>query len=91
MLLKHPITTVNGATLAAPITEITIKRRPKACDIYRASAHSKNEAEQTGFLIAALSDRSPDEIGELDAADFAKLGREVAGFLESTPATSAAA
>jgi hypothetical protein len=90
MKLAHPVTTVAGAKLAEPITDITIARRPKARDIYRAHEHSANEARQTGFLIAILSDRSPDEIAELDFADFAELGKEVAGFLASTPANSGA-
>jgi hypothetical protein len=88
--LKHPITTVNGVKLDAPINEISIKRRPKARDLYRAAEHSENVARQTGFLIALLSDRTPDEIAELDFADFSELGREVAGFLESTQGSTSA-
>jgi hypothetical protein len=90
MKLAHPITTVNNQRLPESITDITIVRRPKARDIYRAHEHSPSEARQTGFLIAILSDRTPDEIAELDFADFAALGKEVAGFLESNPANSAA-
>jgi hypothetical protein len=90
MKLSYPITEVRGVKLAEPITEITINRRPKALDIYRAHERSKNEAEQTGILLSAISGRSPDEIAELDVADFSILGKEVAGFLESPPANSGA-
>jgi hypothetical protein len=87
MKLKHPF---KSQTTGQEITEITITRRPKARDIYRAHEHSKSEARQTGFLIALLSDRTPDEIAELDIADFAELGKEVSDFLESNPENSAA-
>ena len=77
MELKYPIKSKDGST----ITDITIKRRPKVRDLYRVREHSDNEARQAAFLVAILSDNTPEDIEEMDAADFAAISKEVTSFL----------
>lgn len=60
-------------------------RRPKVRDRLAAEKACKTDAEQEIFMIAALADVVPDQLHELDMADYAALQKAFSGFFTSAP------
>ena len=73
--LKHPIT-VDGVV----IKELTLLRRPKAGDLERLDKYPGPVAKAVA-LIADLAEVTPDQVRDLDAADFMAIEVEVNSFL----------
>ncbi len=73
--LKYP-TTLDGAE----VTSITL-RRPLVRDRLAAEKASGNEVEKEIYLLANLAEMAPDQIEQLDMADYVKLQECLAGFL----------
>ena len=73
--LQYPLH-VNGREL----TEIQL-RRPKVRDRLAVEKMSANQAEKEVRFIANLCELAPDEIEELDMADYTKLQETVSGVL----------
>lgn len=78
--LKHPITSATGKT----ITHVSL-RRPQVVDMLAARRASGEAGDQTATLIANLSCLAPEDIDELDAADFRALSNAVFGTEKKTP------
>ena len=72
--LKHPIT-ADGRE----VTKLTL-RRPKVRDLERVDKVDGPIAKAV-TLIADLAELTPDQVRELDAADFTAIEAEVSGFL----------
>ncbi len=78
--LNYPVDEAGGATIAPPITEVTI-RRPKAKDIRALdAAKSEGEAAQGLLMVQLLSGLSAEVVDEIDADDFRVIAEEAAGF-----------
>jgi hypothetical protein len=73
--LDYPVT-MNGEE----VKELTI-RRPRVRDVQVVESMKKDEFEKTVALIANLSQRTADEIRDLDMSDFRKISDVVNGFL----------
>jgi hypothetical protein len=89
--LAEPFTRPGSTT---PVTAINF-RKPKGRDLERVFAKGGNEFLLGANLAKILSDITPDEWGELAAADFIGAVKEASVFLElspqqATPTTSAA-
>lgn len=71
--LQFPVTLADGRTIDA----ITL-RRAKVRDLKTAQRHGADQVEQEIMLLATLSEErlTPEDIEELDAADYAKLQTE---------------
>ena len=71
--LQFPVTLADGRTVDA----ITL-RRAKVRDLKTAQKHGADQVEQEIMLLATLSEErlTPEDIEELDAADYAKLQAE---------------
>jgi hypothetical protein len=61
------------------VTTVTM-RRPKVRDELAMQKSKASDAEKAVILIASLCELTPDEVYELDAADFAKLERQYVDF-----------
>lgn len=76
--LKHPVTLATGKTL----DRLTL-RRPKVRDLKQAQrAHDKPE-EQELALLALLAGLTPEDIEELDLADYKALQDAFRGMLDA--------
>ncbi|HBG94701.1 MAG TPA: phage tail assembly protein [Chromatiaceae bacterium] len=73
--LRYPLR-VNGQE----VTEIQL-RRPKVRDRLAVEKMSASQAEKEVRFIANLCEMAPDEIEELDMADYTKIQETVTGFL----------
>ena len=75
----------------AEVTEIVIRRRPRARDIEKMANATGGQGTQMMTLAADLTEQPPDLLRELDAADFMALQEAVADFLPGArrPETSA--
>ena len=72
--LAYPIS-VSGRQL----DELSM-RRPKVRDRLSSEKHSGNEAEKEIRFIANLCELAPNEIEELDMADYVRVQEALAGF-----------
>jgi len=72
--LAYPIN-ISGRSL----DEISL-RRPKVRDRLASERQSGNEAEKEIRFIANLCELAPDEIEELDMADYVRVQEALAGF-----------
>jgi len=72
--LQYPIE-ANGTT-----RKTVALRRPKVRDFEVVNA-IKDEFEQAVRLIANLSEMTPDEVREIDMADYKKIQEIISGFL----------
>lgn len=72
--LDYPIT-INGAQ----VTRIRL-RRPKTRDTLIARKMKGDSAEQEIALIANLSELSPEDVQELDVADYRKVQQALEAF-----------
>lgn len=70
LILEYPITTPEGTV----ISELTI-RRAKAKDIRKMTG--KTEVEQSMALLSALTGLVPEDLDELDIADFKRASEIV--------------
>lgn len=68
--LQFPVTLADGRT----VDSITL-RRAKVRDLKTAQRHGSDQVEQEIMLLATLSEErlTPEDIEELDAADYAKI------------------
>lgn len=73
--LQYPLR-VNGQE----VTEIQL-RRPRVRDRLAVEKMSASQAEKEVRFIANLCEMAPDEIEELDMADYTKIQEAVTGFL----------
>jgi len=81
--LEHPIT-VHGRQ----VTQITL-RRPKVKDQLIAVKSAEDDAERELLLLANLSSElSPDDLKELDVADYRELQGALSGFFLRTSPSS---
>lgn len=72
--LEHPVT-INGATVR------TIRlRRPKVADVLAAKKLKGDETEQEMTLIANLAEWNPEDVKELDFADYRKVQEALQDF-----------
>lgn len=78
--LKFPI-----ESAGQKISELKL-RRPKAADL-EVMDTAIGEISKTILLIANLTERSPEEIRLLDAADYMTIQEEVQGFLDGKSIT----
>jgi hypothetical protein len=76
--LDYPIKTGAGQT----ISELTL-RRPKVSDMKKAQRGSTDPASQELALIASLTEEklTPEDMEELDLADYAKLQALFRGYV----------
>ena len=74
IVLQHPIK-VDGVE----VSELSL-RRPKVRDLQKIESVS-GEISKVVALASALADLSPEQVAEIDAADFVKISEAVAGFL----------
>ncbi|TXF11932.1 phage tail assembly protein [Pelomicrobium methylotrophicum] len=75
--LKHPVKLATGQMLA----KITL-RRPKVRDLKAAQRVSDKPEEQELALIAALAGLTPEDIEELDLADYKAIAESFRGMLD---------
>lgn len=69
LTLKHPVTLGDGRTL----TELTL-RRAKVRDLRQAQRQASTEPEQELVLLGLLTGLVPEDVEELDMADYKALG-----------------
>ena len=81
--LTYPIT-VDGVQT----TELLL-RRPKVRDMLTVEKQIHNDAEKEIMLFANLCELSPDQLMELDMADYAQLQTTYQHFLSSARTTPA--
>ncbi len=77
--LKHPVKLATGQTIA----KLTL-RRPKVRDLKEAQRVSDKPEEQELALIARLAGLTPEDIEELDLADYKALADAFRGMLDQT-------
>lgn len=75
--LKHPVKLATGQTLA----KVTL-RRPKVRDLKQAQRVSDKPEEQELALIAQLAGLTPEDIEELDLADYKAIADSFRGMLD---------
>ncbi len=80
--LAHPIKTATQL-----LTELTM-RRPKVRDRLAVDKAFTNDGEREINMLANLCSVTPDDIAEMDLADYVTLQREFQDFLTPTPAQS---
>lgn len=73
--LDHPIT-IDGAKVSA----LSV-RRPKVRDMLGVEKSAANDAEKEIHLFANLCEVTPDDLMDLDMADYAKLQKQYQDFL----------
>jgi hypothetical protein len=76
--LTYPVKLADGRTVA----ELTL-RRPKVRDLKHAARYSDKTEEQETALLAALCGLAPEDMDELDLADYRKLQDAFRGMLDS--------
>ena len=76
--LTYPVKLADGRTLA----ELTL-RRSKVKDLKHAARYSDKTEEQETALLAALCGLAPEDMDELDLADYRKLQDAFRGMLDS--------
>lgn len=76
--LKHPVRLATGQQLA----KVTL-RRPKVRDLKEAQRISDKPEEQELALIARLAGLTPEDIEELDLADYKALADAFRAMLDS--------
>ena len=80
--LKYPLDLENrGKVLTVQL------RRPKVRDIEAVEKYT-GDYDRTINLIANLAEWSPDEVRELDLADYKRLSETISGFLDGAPNSS---
>lgn len=75
--LKHPVKLATGQQLA----KLTL-RRPKVRDLKEAQRASDKPEEQELALIARLAGLTPEDVEELDLADYKALADAFRGMLD---------
>lgn len=75
--LKHPVKLATGQTLA----KVTL-RRPKVRDLKAAQRVSDKPEEQELALIAQLVGLTPEDVEELDLADYKAIAEHFRGMLD---------
>lgn len=75
--LKHPVKLATGQQIA----KITL-RRPKVRDLKQAQRVSDKAEEQELALIAQLAGLTPEDIEELDLADYKAIAESFRGMLD---------
>jgi Phage tail assembly chaperone proteins, E, or 41 or 14 len=73
--LNHPI------DIAGAKVSVLQLRRPKVRDMLSVEKSAENDAEKEIQLFANLCEVSPDDLLELDMADYAKLQKTYQDFL----------
>lgn len=76
--LKHPVKLATGQTLG----KVTL-RRPKVKDLKAAQRVSDKTEEQELALIAMLAGLTPEDIEELDLADYKAIAESFRAMLDS--------
>lgn len=75
--LKHPVKLATGQQLA----KVTL-RRPKVRDLKAAQRVSDKPEEQELALIAQLAGLTPEDVEELDLADYKAIAEHFRGMLD---------
>ena len=65
------------------VTELTV-RRPKVKDLRKASRYGETAAEQEVGLLSSLTGCTPEDLDEMDAADYGKLQSRFRDMVEPT-------
>jgi hypothetical protein len=73
--LQYPID-ISGAKVS-----VLHLRRPKARDLEAMDRQGGGNVGRTVGLISALAELTPEQVRELDAADFNRISEVVSGFL----------
>lgn len=76
--LKHPVKLATGQTLG----KVTL-RRPKVKDLKAAQRVSDKPEEQELALIAQLAGLTPEDIEELDLADYKAIAESFRAMLDT--------
>jgi hypothetical protein len=76
--LKHPVKLATGQTLA----KVTL-RRPKVRDLKAAQRVSDKAEEQELALVAALAGLTPEDVEELDLADYRAISESFRAMLDT--------
>ena len=76
--LAYPVKLADGRT----VTELQL-RRPKVKDLKQAARYSDKTEEQETALLAALVGLTPEDMDELDLADYRKLQDAFRGMLDT--------
>lgn len=76
--LKHPVKLATGQTIAK-----VALRRPKVKDLKAAQRVSDKPEEQELALIAQLAGLTPEDIEELDLADYKAIAESFRAMLDS--------
>ena len=71
-----------------PVTELSV-RRPKVKDLRNASRYGSTPAEQEVGLLSALTGCVPEDLDEMDAADYGKLQSRFRDMVEPNTALDA--
>lgn len=76
--LKHPVKLATGQTIG----KVTL-RRPKVRDLKQAQRVSDKTEEQELALIAMLAGLTPEDIEELDLADYKSIAESFRAMLDT--------
>lgn len=80
--LNHPF-----SIAGKPVTELSV-RRPKVKDLRNASRYGSTPAEQEVGLLSALTGCVPEDLDEMDAADYGKLQSRFRHMVEPDAASN---
>jgi len=78
---RTPITLDFPIKVGGVATDTISLRRPLVADRRRADSATKTDAEMELHMISAMSDLTPDELDQVDLADYTKISEQLKNWL----------